>query len=130
MVVFVYIWSLSLWFVDATIFAEDPLLAARGLGGEPLNTGALLEGDIPERMKNIGSDTANVVNNGSIIDRIGQTAAGGVVSTWTIIELMTGTYAFDTLRLIGLPGEFVVILQLIFPVIVAVTIVFYITGRQ
>lgn len=126
---FVYIWSISLWFVDVTFFAEDPVLAARGIGGQALDTDALLEADGARQIAELGNRTANPINNGSIIDRISGAVAGGATSTWTLLELLSGTYAFNTLEFIGVHPNFITMLKLIFPMVVAVTIVYYITGR-
>lgn len=126
---FVYIWSISLWFVDITFFEEDPVLAARGVGGQVLDTSALLNQDGARQIAEIGNATANPINNGSIIDRITGAVAGGATSTWTLLELLSGTYAFNTLELVGVDSNFITVLKLIFPLIVAVTIVYYITGR-
>ena len=129
-VAFVYIWSLSLWFVDITFFAEDPTVQARTLTGAPLDTALIIEGDTPTAMREVGSKVANPANNGSIVDRIADTVAGGAISTWTLLELLSGTYAFSVLETVGLDANFVTMLKLIFPLIAAMTIVFYVTGRQ
>lgn len=129
-VVFVYIWSLSLWFVDSTFFVEDPTLIARGIDGRPLNASLLLEGETPDRLRQAGEAVANPINNATVLDRISNAVAGGATSTWTIIELLSGTYAFSVLEQVGVHPNFVLLLKAIFPVIVATTIIFYITGRQ
>lgn len=129
-VVFVYIWSLSLWFVDATFFAEDPTLSARTVSGQPLNSSLLLEGDTPDRLRSVGEAVANPINNATVLDRISNAVAGGATSTWTLLELLSGTYAFSTLEAVGLHPNFIVVLKAIFPIVAAVTIIFYITGRQ
>lgn len=131
--IFIYIWSASLWFVDATFFAEDPLLTMRGLDGTPLNTGALLEGDTPQRIRDIGDTVGNPRNQSTSsepIDRIGDAIGGNVLMLWTYIELLSGTYAFNVLELAGVHPNFIALMKLVFPVIVAATVIFYITGRQ
>ena len=104
-------------------------MAARGIGGQALDTDALLQTDGARQIAEIGNRTANPINNGSIIDRISGAVAGGATSTWTLLELLTGTYAFNTLEFIGVHPNFITMLKLIFPLVVAVTIVYYITGR-
>ena len=48
---------------------------------------------------------------------------------WTLLSLLTGTYMFGFLGLLGINVAFIVVLQLIFRVIVASAIVYYIMGR-
>lgn len=127
---FVYIWSLSAWMVDTTFFANDPLLQARGVSGQVLNTDDVLTSEMTDRIRETGSTVANSQNNGSTIDRIGEAAGASVTSIWTYLELLSGSYAFNVLEWIGVPASFITILKLAWPVIVAATIIFYVTGRQ
>lgn len=105
---FVYILSLAMWFVDATLFSEDPTLRARDMAGEPFDAAAPPGGDAPG---------------------LPRTGAGGMPS-WDVLELLTGTYAFGVLERVGLHPNMVLVAKAIFPVVAASTVVYYIAGRR
>lgn len=124
---FIYIWSISLWFVDETFFGADESIVARDLQGRPLNTTALLETEGAERFRN--ADGAAARGPEPVWDQIGSALGSGASSVWTVVELATGTYAFNVLERVGVHHNFVMLLKLVFPVIVAMTVVYYVTGR-
>ena len=105
---FVYILSLSLWFVDATLFSEDPALRARDMAGGPFDAVAPPGGDAPG---------------------LPRTGAGELPS-WDALELLAGTYVFGVLEHVGLHPNMVFVIKAIFPVVAASTVVYYIAGRR
>ena len=127
---FIYLWSISLWFVDATFFAEDPTLAPRTVDGAPLDTELLLNSEGSEGFRTAGEAALNTRNNGTVLDRLAQSVTVGTTATWTILELLTGTYAFNVLEDVGVHPNLVTVLKLMFPLIVAITVIYYVTGRQ
>ena len=82
-----------------------------------------------DEIAEVGSATLNPQQNGTVIDRVYNFVEGGQAAMWTLLSLLTGTYMFGFLGLLGINVAFIVVLQLIFGVIVASTIVYYIMGR-
>ena len=124
---FIYIFSASAWVIDVTFFAGTEH-QPQNLKGLPLDTQALtLEGS--ESIRGLADNTLNPERDGSILDRVGEFAQTGYFSIWTILELLSGTYAFNALEILGLPAAFITFLKLIFPMLVAFNVIYFLIGR-
>lgn len=124
---FVYIFNVSLWAVDTQFFAGTPNLPS-GLTGDELDTRTLvLNGS--ENIRSLADDTLNPVRDDNILDRVGEFLTTGYISIWTLLDLLAGTYAFDALETIGVPSVFVLVLKLIFPILVAFNVIYFLIGR-
>ena len=124
---FVYIFSVSAWLVDVTFFAGTDYVVTN-LVGTPLDSHELvMEGS--ENIRGLADSTLNPERDGSILDRVGEFANTGFFSVWTILELLSGTYAFNALETIGMPAAFVLALKLIFPCLVAFNVIYFLIGR-
>ena len=126
---FVYVFSLGLFLADAVILSPVGMTIAP-LAGDA--TGAELISfiqDNSDEIANVGNSTLNPQQGDSVIDRVTQFIEGGQAAMWTLLSLLTGSYMFGFLGLIGIHSTFIIVLQLIFGVIVASTIVYYIMGR-
>ena len=124
---FIYIFSASAWLVDVTFFAGTEYQPT-SLTGDNIDSMALvMEGS--EDIRELGTNTLNPERDGSILDRVGDFANTGFFSIWTILELLSGTYAFNALEQIGMPAAFVLMLKLIFPTLVAFNVIYLLVGR-
>ena len=126
-VLFTYIFSLSLWMVDTGIFA-DTQIRPMTLSGQILDTEDLAI-ERTEKFRSIANQTLNPSDGGDALDRITEFTSTGYVTAWTLLDLLTGSYMFAALALIGLPSYFVFFLQMLFPPLVAFTVLFFVLGR-
>ena len=124
---FIYIFSISTWLVEVQFFAESDYVV-KGLDGMPLDTHNLVM-DGTEDIRGLADSTLNPERDGNILDRVGAFADTGFFSVWTMLELLSGTYAFNVLGTIGLPASFVLALKLIFPILVGFNVLYFLIGR-
>ena len=59
----------------------------------------------------------------------GRDVGTGAIDGWTIVELASGAYAFNVLRVIGINSNLMTVIKAIGPVVAAVTILHYIKRR-
>ena len=123
---FVYVFSLGLFLADAII------LAPAGMALSPLIGSA----DLPEFVVNnaqsvssLGNATLNPASEDGPLERITYFLQGGQAAVWTLLSLLTGSYMFTFLGLLGINMFFIAVLQLMFGLIVAATIIYYLLGR-
>ena len=123
---FVYVFSLGLFLADAII------LAPAGMPLSPLAGAADLTDFVAnnaQEVSTLGNATLNPANQDGPLERITYFVQGGQSAIWTLLSLLTGTYMFTFLALLGINTFFIVVLQLMFGLIVAATIIYYLTGR-
>ena len=108
---FVYVFSLGLFLADAII------LAPAGMALSPLIGSA----DLPEFVANnaqsvssLGNATLNPSNDDGPLERITYFLQGGQAAVWTLLSLLTGSYMFTFLGLLGINMFFILVLQLMF----------------
>lgn len=126
-VLFVYIFSLSLWMVDEGIF-QGSYIRPMSLTGQVLDTEELAI-ERTEKIRAIANQTLNPTDSGDPLDRITDFTTTGYVTAWTMLDLLTGSYMFAALGLIGLPSYFIIFLQLLFPILVGFTVLYFVLGR-
>lgn len=126
---FVYVFSLGLFLADAVILSPNGMAVSPMAGDASAADLLSFINSNSDEIAEVGSATLNPQQNGTVIDRVYNFVEGGQAAMWTLLSLLTGTYMFGFLGLLGINVAFIVVLQLIFGVIVASTIVYYIMGR-
>ena len=127
LVSFMYITSVS--FLMAEVLVLAPMgMTSTSLTGDSIDLTQFITSNGAEFL-DVGSEAINPADDGSILDRISLFAQGGYDAIWSLLSLLSGTYFFSFLTLLGLPVIFITVLKLIFGFIVASTIVYYLTGR-
>ena len=128
-VFFMYFMSAGAFITD-TVFLEPIGMGITGLSGDEIN-GQLIFDEFTNStdIGNAANATANPSLNDNPIDRVVLFTQGGYASVWTLLSMLSGTYAFSLLALLGVPAVFVFVIQLIFGFSVVFTIVYYLTGR-
>ena len=125
---FIYLISISAYAMDLLIFEHIDMRPV-GFDGELLDTDMINSSANPwlaadDKILNASGDDLN------IIERVGRFIESTYASVWIYIHLATGTYAFTLLGNLGMPGELVLLFQLIMPLIVVVTVVYMLSGRH
>jgi len=123
---FIYIFSVSVWLVDATILIHTEFTPV-SLDGTPIDSHDLVND--AEGFRQLSEETLNPSQDGNILDRITQYFETGYASVWVVLDLLSGTYAFNILSTIGVPPAFVLALKFIFPMLVASQVIWYVAGR-
>ena len=130
MIVFVYMFSTSVWLVDEMILKHtsiEPMgLAGGKLDPAQLETGA---GEATNNFEDLRDKALNIEQDGNILDRIGQFAETGYNSVWLVLDLLTGSYFFWVLGAIGVPQPFIQVLIWIFPFFVVSQVIWFVAGR-
>lgn len=124
---FVYIFSASLWMVDNIFLAPIGIIPV-ALDGSDLNT-AILVNNGSEGIRSLSEDTLNPSRDGSVLDLVGDFVDTGYISVWTLLDLLTGVHMFNVLETIGVNPFFVLMIKLIYPLLVAVTVIYFLIGR-
>ena len=126
---FVYVFSLGLFLADAVILAPVGMeISPVGGTATPSDLIDFVQ-DNSQEIAQVGNSTLNPLEGDGPLDRVAKFLEGGQAAMWTLLSLLTGSYMFGFLALIGLHTTFIIVLQLIFGIIVASTIVYYIMGR-
>jgi len=125
-VAFIYIFSVSVWLFDATVLVHTDF-APVGLDGSVIDTAALVNDG--NEFGQLSSETLNPAQDGNVFDRISQYFETGYASVWVVLDLLAGTYAFNILTTVGVPGPFVLAIKLIFPMLVASQVIWFVAGR-
>ena len=113
--------------VDEGIF-DGTQVRPMSLSGQVLDTEDLAI-ERTEKIRAIANQTLNPTDSGNPLDRITDFTTTGYVTAWTMLDLLTGSYMFAALGLIGLPSYFVFFLQLLFPILVGFTVLYFVLGR-
>ena len=130
MIVFVYMFSTSVWLVDEMILQHtnikpiglnqsilDPDLIERG------------EGESENNFQELRDRAINTEQDGNALDRINQFAETGNNAVWLALDLLTGSYFFWVLGYIGVPQPFIQVLIWIFPFFVVSQVIWFVRGR-
>jgi len=123
---FVYIFSVSVYLVDEVLL-QHTTLSPVGLDGQPLNPPELVNAGIA--FQEIGDDVLNPSQGGTIFDRISQYALTTYAVTWSMLDLLSGTYAFNILFTLGVNPALVTMIKLLFPMFVAFQVIWFLVGR-
>lgn len=113
-IAFIYIFSVSLWLVDEMVLKQIGMMPI-GLQGDYIDTEELLEENKQFAELDQFLDVDSVVS--------------GYETMLLVLELLGGVYAFNVLTIIGVPDAFIIALKLIFPMLVAFQIIWFIRGR-
>ena len=129
-VFFVYAFSLGAYMVDIILLAPLGMQVSPILAESPDNNNIVgfVQINAPE-ISSVGTATLNPTVNGTVIDRVTQSVTAGLQGVWVLMSLLSGTYMFGFLALLGIDPIFILIIQMIFGVVVASTIIYYIQGR-
>jgi hypothetical protein len=99
------------------------------LTGEPMNSaivGYLQQDNINTRTENIVN--ANYTANSTFFDKIETFTTGAAYVAWELVALMTGTYVFRTMLLLGVPDWFVTSFIVLYVLLLARAIIGYVRG--
>ena len=99
------------------------------LTGEPMNSqivGYLQQDNLNEKSTNIIN--ANYTANSTFFDKIETFTTAAAFVAWELVALMTGTYIFRTMLLLGVPAWFVTSFIVIYGLLLARAIIGYIRG--
>ena len=130
MIVFVYLFSTSVWLVDEMILQHTSLKPV-GLTGADLTPSTLVsgEGEHAHNFDNLTDASLGVKQDGGILDGIAQFSASSYDAIWLALDLLSGSYMFFVLGEIGLPLPAVQLLQWIFPFLVLSQVIWFVAGR-
>lgn len=97
--------------------------------GQPMNSaivGYLQQDEVNERSTNIIN--ANYTGNSTFFDKIETFTTGAAFVAWELVALMTGTYVFRTMLLLGVPDWFVTSFIVLYGLLLARAILGYVRG--
>ena len=122
---------MSIGFLITDIAILDPLgMNLYDIEGEQIDDIQGFVNNNGTAFQNIANSTLNPSNSdGTIFDRVLLFSQGGFTAIWELLALLSGTYHFQFLMLLGIPNIFIISLQLIFGFIIAHTVISYIMGR-
>ena len=128
-VTFVYVFSLGAYMTDVLLFI--PLgMSFNPIIGDPSNNALVAYTQVnAPGISDLGSSTLVPSVNGTLLDQVVNYSLAGQQAVWTLLSLLSGTYMFGYLSLIGIPSIFLLVIQLIFGLAVAATIIYYVMGR-
>ena len=125
-IAFIYVFSISLYVVDVTILAHTQF-GPVGLAGSIDTASLVTEAD--EDMRGL-YDVLNFTGvNATMLDGIINFVDSGSSAVWIVLSLLSGTYAFDVLAIVGVPSALILAFKLIFPLLVAYQVIWFLTGR-
>ena len=125
-----YLLSCAAFITDVYLLSYTDLPVV-GLDGNNVDTRAEIEKY--RELMDIGNKTLNPEAHGQdtgIIDRVVGAATVTFASTWTLLSVIAGTYHLGVLHALGLPAGFITIVQMLMPILIAATVVYYVTGRR
>lgn len=99
------------------------------LTGEPMNSaivGYLQQENINQRTENIVN--ANYTANSTFFDKIETFTTAAAYVAWELVSLMTGTYVFRTMLLLGVPEWFVTSFIVLYVLLLTRAIIGYVRG--
>jgi len=123
---FIYIFSASLYLVDEVLL-QHTTLAPVGLDGQPLSPVNLVNAG--SALQEVGEDVLNPSQGGTIFDRVGQYLLTTYAVIWSMLDLLSGTYAFNVLYTVGVDPALVLVIKVLFPMFVAFQVVWFLVGR-
>ena len=127
-VIFMYIMSTSLiaaQFVIADVFNIE-LVSIYGVPLESKIVDFMDEGNLNQRTVNVVN--ANFTTNSTFYDRVETFTTGAAFVAWELVQILTGTYIFNVMQLLGVPAQFVTVFVISYTLILARTIIGYVRG--
>ena len=122
-----YIFTTSLFIAEIVVLT--PLgIHTIGADGNVIDSKQFIE-DNAGNFRGLTDAALNPERNQNTLDRILQWAQSGWAAAWELISLMSGSYAFNAMLLIGVPNILVSALQLLYPFFVILTMIYYVVGR-
>ena len=117
------------------LLAEVVVLAPAGYESQNLSGVTVAYNDFVQEntgdLDEFRDDALNPRNeDNSIIDRVLQFTQSSFVVVWHLISLLTGTYMFNFMTLLGIPGVFIGVIQMIFSLVVVSTVVSLVVNRS
>lgn len=120
--------SISVYVVDEVLLTHTTI-QPRDLNGNVIVPTALVEQGQQAGFEGIMNATLNPSQGGTVFDRISQFALTTYSVTWSMLELLSGTFAFNLLFDIGVHPAFVFALKLMFPLFVGFQVMWFLVGR-
>lgn len=128
--VIVFMYAVSMSILGAQYVLADAFgLTLTNFEGEPIEShivGFINEDELNERTANIAA--ANFTANTTYYDRIETFTTSAAYVAWELITLLTGTYIFNIMLLMGVPEHFVLIFVTLYILLLARAIIGYIRG--
>ncbi len=123
---FMYLCSLGFFLAEVLVLAPIGMVPT-GLQGETFSPSEFIAENADD-FRNAGNITFDN-NDGNILEQISGFTQTSYDAVLKLLSLLSGTYFFSFLTLLGIPDVFILALQLIFGVLVVSTVVYYLTGR-
>lgn len=119
-----YIWiamfMASMGFLGAQYMADSVGHTITNFDGVPIESNILDIIDIGEiNIRTLNIIEANFTENTTAYNRVENPAVSGAYVAWEVIQLITGTYIFNLLVLIGMPTIFVVMFAIPYTILLA-----------
>jgi len=129
LIAFVYLFGLSMYLVDEVAF-KHTTIEPRDINGNPIVPRSLVtDVDGKGYFDYVGDEVLNPQQGGTVFDRISQFALTTYSVTWTMLELLSGNYMWNTLGVIGVDPALVFVIKLIWPLFVGFQVMWFLVGR-
>lgn len=116
---------ISAQFVVADVFNIE-LVSIYGVPLESKIVQFMDEGNLNQRTVNVVN--ANFTTNSTFYDRVETFTTGAAFVAWELVQILTGTYIFNVMQLLGVPAQFVTVFVIAYTLILARTIIGYVRG--
>ena len=127
-VAFIYIFSLGMFAAEVILLIPAGIAVAPISGGESGTISAFILNQT-QNLNEVGEGALNPTLSDNPIDRVTYFIQAGQDAIWTVLSLMTASYMFTFLLLLGVHVTFVYILQLIFSLLIGATVIYYLMGK-
>lgn len=130
LIVIIFMYAVSMSVLGAQLVLADAFgITLTNLEGVPIEShivGFINETELNQRTANIAS--ANFTGNTTYYDKIETFTTSAAYVAWELITLLTGTYIFNIMYLMGVPLHFVLIFVTLYILLLARAIIGYIRG--
>lgn len=130
LIVIIFMYATSMSILGAQYVLADAFgWTLTNFDGEPIEShlvGFVNEDELNTRTSNVAA--ANFTGNTTYYDRIETFTTSAAYVAWELITLLTGTYIFNIMWLMGVPIHFVLIFVTLYILLLARAIIGYIRG--
>jgi hypothetical protein len=130
LIVIIFMYAISMSILGAQLILADAFnITLTNFEGTPIEShivGFINEEELNQRTANIAS--ANFTGNTTYYDKIETFTTSAAYVAWELITLLTGTYIFQIMALMGVPIHFVLIFVTLYILLLARAIIGYIRG--
>ena len=127
LIVIIFMYAASMSMIGGQIVADMMGITIVNYNGVPVTSHiatAINEDELNTRTANIVS--ANYTGNSTFYDKIETFTTSAAYVAWELITLLTGTYIFNVLLIMGIPNHFVLIFVTLYVLLLARAIIGYI----